>query len=448
MRRVLIALLAAACLGVGAGGRPSEAHDSDRAAPERPPNVLVIMTDDQRQGLGVMPKTRRWFRAGTRFENAFATTPLCCPSRASILSGRYAHNHGVIQNEDGAWRELDTDETFPVYLQRAGYRTAIFGKYLNRFPLEEAPPGFDEWALKETDQKVAYYGADWSINGDVRRVDRYSTDFIAGLGERFIRDAEEPWLLFLTVAAPHLPFTPAPRHADASVERWRGNPAIDEADRSDKPPYVQASSTTFHRQAWVRANQFRTLMSVDDLVGRVKRTLRETGQSSNTLAFYMTDNAYTWGEHGLHIKTVPYMDSIRIPLMIRWPGRVAAGATDDRLVANIDIAPTVMEAAELEPDAPMDGRSLLGPHSRDRLLTENLYPYKQAPRWAGLVTPDRHYIETYDENWVPTWHEEYDLAADPWELENLLWNGASTVPSPALAVQLAADLRCRDTSCP
>lgn len=442
---IAAALLAGSCVGVY-GDDPRAAKRP--SAPADAPNILIIMTDDQRGGMGVMPETRRWFRTGTRYANAFATTPLCCPSRASILSGLYVHNHGVIENEHDAWKELDADKTIPVYLQEAGYETALFGKYLNRFPVDLSPPGFDRWALKETDQKVAYYGGEWSIDGDIRRVDRYSTDFVARHGERFIRNTERPWLMFLTVASPHYPFTPEPRYEDAPVGRWRGNPATREADRSDKPPYVQESSTTLARQRRVRRRQLQSLMSVDDLVARVREALEETGQEEDTLAFFMTDNAFTWGDHGLDIKTVPYMDSIRIPLYARWPGRIPAGGVDDRLVANIDIAPTVMDAAGLDPPSPMDGRSLLDGYARDRLLTENLYPFKQAPRWAGLVTHDRHYIETYDEGGVATWHEEYDLTADPWELENLLWDGARTAPSPQMAGQLAADRSCRGAGCP
>jgi arylsulfatase A-like enzyme len=407
------------------------------------------MTDDQRQGMGVMPKTRRWFRGGARFTNAFATTPLCCPSRASILTGLYVHNHGVIRNEGGAWSHLDPDETFPVYLQEAGYTTALFGKYINRFPSDRAPYGFDRWAMKTTDEDTAYYGGEWSVDGEISTFSRYSTDVIAELGERFIEEAQGPWMMMLNTAAPHYPFIPEPRYADAPVGRWRGNPAVRETDRRDKPPYVRAISTTIAEQRRVRSGQLRTLMSVDDLVGRIRSALARTPGSRNTLVFFMTDNAFTWGDHGVSMKSVPYLDSVRIPLYIRWPGHVAPGRTDRRLVANIDIAPTIMDAAGLEPPTEMDGRSLLRRWKRDRLLTENLNEMRRVPPWAALITAaGRHYVEVYDDDGVATFHEEYDLKADPWEVENLLWDGAGTVPSPDLSSRLAADLRCRGRTCP
>lgn len=442
-------LLMAGCVEVqGSGGPPAERPDARPTPGPGAPNILVIMTDDQRQGMGVMDKTRRWFRRGTRFSDAFATTPLCCPSRASILTGRYVHNHGVIRNEEDAWAELRTEETFPVYLQQAGYRTALFGKYINRFPLDRPPPGFDRWAMKSTHEETAYYGGTWSIDGELRTIYEYSTDFIARLGARFVRTTSQPWLLMLDTAAPHLPFTPEPRYADAPVGRWRGNPATRERDRSDKPPYVQAETAILAEQRKVRAGQLRTLMSVDDLVERVRQALVEAGQVRNTLVIFMTDNAFTWGDHGVDMKTVPYMDSVRIPLYLRWPGRVPAGKVDDRLAANIDIAPTILDAAGIEPVAEMDGRSLLETWTRDRLLTENLNEMDRVPRWAALVTKRRHYIEVYDANWQATFHEEYDLTKDPWELNNLLWDGERTRPSPAMAAQLALDLECRGASCP
>ena len=436
-------------MGAQSADRPLDRPTFRAVGPEAP-NILVIMTDDQRDGMGVMPKTRRWFGSGTRFTNAFATTPLCCPSRASILTGRYVHNHGVTQNEGDSWRNLDPNTTFPVYLQEAGYRTALFGKYLNRYSLDLPPPGFDRWAMRGTQQETSYYGGTWSIDGDLRIVYDYSTDFIAQKGTRFIRrtDADTPWMVMLTPAAPHQPFTPEPRYARATVGRWRGNPAILEADRTDKPPYVQQVTSSLVHNRGVRRGQLRTLMSVDDLVERVRRTLARTDQDRETLVFFMTDNAFTWGEHGLTGKNVPYLTTARIPLYVRWPGRVEAGAHDERLAANIDIAPTIMDAADLDPPTEMDGRSLLDAWTRDRLLTENLYASGRVPRWAALITSDRHYIEVYDENGLPTFHEEYDLAADPWELENLLWDGVATAPSPELAAQLAVDLRCAGSTCP
>ncbi len=388
-----------------------------------PPNVLIIVTDDQRGGLEVMPRTRRWFaRGGTRFARAFATTPVCCPSRASIFTGRYAHNHGVKRNPDVD--QLDHLSTIQSYLKGWGYRTAISGKYLNQWDLSRRPPFFDRWAITASG---GYYNAEFNVDGTRRTVRRYSTGFIRDYAIDRVRDFEtidpQPWFLYVATWAPHGRFTPEPKYRGARVSPWNGNPAVRERDRSDKPRYVRAGGTTLGDGRAVRAGQFRTLMSVDDLVDDLFRTLRDAGELDNTLAFFVSDNGLMWGEHGLFGKVVPYRQSISVPMLMRWPGSVEAGRVDRRLVANIDIAPTIVDAVglPLRPQG-MDGRSLLEPEGRSRILLE-AWSGPAIKRWASLRTPRYTYTEYYPVNGQGVVFREYYTAADRWELTNLFADG-------------------------
>ena len=219
------------------------------------PNVLVIISDDERFGtFNVMPRTRsELVNKGVFFPHAYGTTPLCCPGRASIYTGRYAHNHRVWRNAEAGWRRLRTRTTLQRYLQRAGYRTAIVGKYFNDWDLGKRPPWFDRWWVFSPGDSGAggYYDTRWNLNGRMRSVHEYSTDFAADRAVEFIRSAEHhdrrPWLLYASPFAPHEPATPAPRDANAGVPRFRSNPAVRESDRSDKPPYARRSDLTLDR---------------------------------------------------------------------------------------------------------------------------------------------------------------------------------------------------------
>jgi arylsulfatase A-like enzyme len=422
------------------------------------PNILVIVTDDQRDGLDVMPKTRQWFAAGgTSYPWGFDTTPICCPSRTSIMTGRYTHNHHVRGNGKGQALHLDQETTVQRYLQQAGYRTGIYGKYLNKWPLDVNPPHFDRWAVFTRTPNVsdkAYVGGPWNVNGKVRTVTTYSTTFIRSRALGFVKGgSSQPWYLYLAPPAPHRPFVPEPAFANAPISTWKGNPAVFEADRSDKAPYVRAAHTTFARGQEIRTAQLRTLMSVDVLVDEVMKSLQATGQLDNTLAFFISDNGYFWGEHGLEGKPPPYLQATRVPFMARWPGHLDAAAVDERLVANIDITPTMFQAAGISPDPgkPVDGRSLLDhAWTRDRLLLEN-FTASSSPRWASTVTHTFQYIEYYarDDRTI-TFREYYALTKDPWQLVNLLHDGDPTNnPDKAmLHATLSGDRTCAGEACP
>ncbi|MGH2750261.1 MAG: sulfatase-like hydrolase/transferase [Actinomycetota bacterium] len=293
--------------------------------------------------------------------------------------------------------------------------------------------------------------------GEVRKISRYSTKYIADRAALYLdwfekRDSR-PWFLYVSTFAPHGPATPARAYAKKKVPSWKPNPAVLEEDKSDKPPYLQNSETSLRQIHRKRRSQLRSLMSVDDLVGKLLHKLKRQDELHNTLALFTSDNGIHWGEHGRNGKLTPYTYSLRIPLFIRWPGRTAR-AVDDRIVTNLDLAPSVLEAIGATPDPayPMDGRSLIDQTwQRDRLLTEFWQiPKFNVPTWSSLRTPHYQYVEYYEEDETTvTFREYYDLTADPWQLENLLYEGAPPgVDLEALSQQLAEDRACSGSSCP
>jgi arylsulfatase A-like enzyme len=418
------------------------------------PNILLIMTDDQRaEGtMEVLPQTRSWFETGgTKFTQAFATTPLCCPSRASVFSGRYVHNHGVRTNDSS--QSLDQRFTIQEYLRQSGYRTGYFGKYLNAWNLFRDPASYDDWSIALS----GYSPIRVNENGVVKGISQYATSYFKDNAVRFIQESESqdatPWFLQVSPTAPHFPFTPEEQYANAPVPPFDEPPNYFEADKQDKPVAIANQNNDPESIENLRVAQLRTLMSVDDLVGDVFSTLQATGEDSTTLAIFMSDNGHQWGEHGLTSKQYPYDGSIRVPMYLRWPGHVVAGATDSRLVANIDVAPTIADAVGGLPVVlPMDGRTMLNAAlSRSRLLLE-LHEAHDGLGWGSLRSPTSHYIEHYDtdDNQSIRFREYYDLTADPWAMDNLLGDGnAANDPSTAaLSAQLAADRDCVGGSCP
>jgi arylsulfatase A-like enzyme len=424
----------------------------------RRPNILVIMTDDQRAyTLDVMPKTRTRFRdQGTTFSNAYATTPLCCPSRASVMTGRYAHNHGVKTNI-GAASKLDQRSTVQRYLQDAGYFTATAGKFFNSWPATADPRYFDRWAIFGG----GYYNTRMNVDGVVRTVAEYSTTFLRTKSIEYLRSFERedarPWYISITPYAPHTPYTAEPRYRDAPVGSWSGNPAVFETDKSDKPPYVRSRNSGLLGGQGLRTKQLRTQKSVDDLVGAFFAEMNALGETDHTLAIFLSDHGTMWAEHGIIGKRMPYTQSIQIPLYVRWPNHTSPGGTIPRLVANIDLAPTILEAAGIArgPGSSMDGRPLFA-RARDRLLFEYYFDTTSGgteppPPWAGIRTRTYQYVEWYDTaTGALTFREYYDLLNDPWQLRNLLADGdPSNDPDVTrLSAQLAVDRGCRGATCP
>ena len=426
----------------------SAACTSDDEPPQADgPNILVILSDDQRDDVTGMTALRQWLGdGGTRFTNTFATTPLCCPSRASIFSGRYAHNHGVQSNTTP--ENLDQSRTIQRYLRRAGYRTGLIGKYLNTWPVEQAPPNFTDFAMFGD----GYIDEQFNIDGEVREVKGYTTDIVRDFATQMLteweRNDDRPWFLFLSPYAPHSPYRAADRYRDDPLPVWEPEPSVREEDRSDKPPWVKKQHEA-KRGSRHAGYQIRNLYALDDLIDEVMVKLGLLGERRETLVFFLSDNGYLWGDHGLLGKGPPYTASVKIPMFVRWPGHFEEGAVDRRMVANIDVPATILDASGVEPGAPIDGRSLLSDHRRDHILLE-YWEYKwHVPSWASIRTPDAQYVEYYDDAGEVTFTEFYDLERDPWQLENLLaTGGVSSERVEELAQMLEAERGCEVGSCP
>ena len=286
----------------------------------------------------------------------------------------------------------------------------------------------------------------------------YETSVVANEASSFIDQTEandsQPWFMELTPTTPHSPFTPEAKYANAPVPEFSPSPNYFEADRSDKPPYVQADNEDPNVVQQDRAAQYRMLMSADDMVEQVFQKLDAANETRDTLAIFISDNSYLWGEHGLESKPYPYTDGLKVPMLMRWPGHVAAKAVDSRLAANIDMAPTALQVAGVTPPSPLDGRSLLQPSTRTRWLAERVGSNGGPPLWAETRTNSVEYTEYYDNvTGQINFREYYDLNSDPWELTNLLGDSDPTNdPSPAevsaLHAQLAADRTCSGSACP
>ena len=383
----------------------------------------------------VMPATRRFFRSGTQFREAFVTNPQCCPSRASIFSGQYVHNHGVDSNTEA--ENFDPVESWPRLLDEHGYRTGYFGKYLNQTGRSPEVPNFDR----------SFVGFD----EDHRQHAVHSSSFIVRKAKRYLTSIEgddsDPWAVELALRAPHVPLIYPKKYEDIDVPRWQGNPATRESDFSDKHRDLDAGQYPLSESKLLREGQLKMLAAADDALKSLYRLLRKTEEVENTLIIFMSDNGYYWGEHKLKGKVLPYMDSLRIPMLMRGPG--VPDATDSRIVANIDVAPTILDATGIQADYMIDGVSLFAPHEREWLLVEGptdaVNP--RLPFWRhGYVSSSTHYFE-----WRDGFREYYDLRSDPWELSNLLGDrDASNDPADeeAIAAMVEAAAQCAGPPCP
>jgi arylsulfatase A-like enzyme len=402
-----------------------------------------------------MPNAVRWFaRGGRRYSNAVTVSPICAPSRASLMTGLHVHNHGVLTNADG--RRLPQRKTLQRRLGDAGYRTGLFGKFINSWrsdsgrPLKPDPMFWDEFRFAGGSscmypQHPCARPDEWkryNVNGSIRTVNTYPTTFIAGAFSSFIDDGDEPWFAYLCPPNPHAPFGIEEGHSDAPVGPWDGNPATHEdtpEEKADKPAFIRAARGTFAQGKTMREKQLRSLMSVDDMVESVFRKLEDVGQLDDTLAFLLSDNGMLWSEHTWLRKRVPYKQAIRIPFYVRGRG-FAPGTTSARLVANIDLAPTAYRAADLHPPDDIDGRPLQDDSRRGHLLTQYFAENGGVPTWASIVTRSAKYTEYYESGGTPaddvaTFTEYYENEPDRWELENR----KDPPPQRPFAEQLAID---------
>jgi arylsulfatase A-like enzyme len=441
-------LVLPACLN-GGGASPAER--------EKAPNVLLVVADDMRADLMEhMPEVTSWLgEGGTTFTEAFATTPECCPSRASIMTGRLVHNHGVLSNL-GSWGdELPQTETIQRYLDDHGYLSALFGKLLNGWTPSRSPKYFDDWAFFLR-SSLSYTGGEWNVNGEIRTINEYYKGFIQRRLLRFLERSESsddrPWFLYLAPPAVHGPAVPERRFEGTPVPPWEKGPAVGEDDVSDKWTRLyrrHASEAVIRR---IRAGQIRAARSLENMMTTIREELERLGEEKRTLVIFISDQGFLWWEHLLRGKELPYLESIHVPLVVRWQGHVAEGASDDRLASTIDVAPTILDAAgvhEAERLA-MDGISLLGPRGHERLVLEHVANDFGLPAWSGLIAPSYEYIEYYRENGSIAFGEYYDLRRDPAQLDNLMETRPRKVNEriQRLHQMLMRDKRCEGATCP
>jgi arylsulfatase A-like enzyme len=461
-----LALMIAGC----AASIPTEPPaPSPTPRPAARPNIVVVLTDDlDAQTTRMLPRLAALTTdAGTSFTRAYATTAVCAPSRASLLTGRYAHNHGVLYNAgpDGgfpAFRGRAEPQTVAVWLKAAGYRTGLVGKYLNGYPAdsppEYVPPGWDDWQVQLTSYENArYFDYDMNENGRVvsygARPEDYDSDVLARKAVDFIGrsagDPERPFFLMVATQAPHGPASYAQRHlGQPSGPGAPGGPSFNEADVSDKPAWLQntglLTAADIRKLDYFQQARVLTLYAVEELIDQVLRALVAAGRAENTYVFFTSDNGLMLGEHRLaDRKGNAFEETILTPLMVRGP-RVPAGGRVALPVLNIDLAPTFLELAGVPIPDSVDGRSLapfLRGTTPDRWRTDFLVEHFSAGVSNSVRTPGHLYTDVESGE-----RELYDMGRDPYQLNSL-----HRTADPALMAQLSARAatlaRCRGASC-
>jgi N-acetylglucosamine-6-sulfatase len=420
------------------------------------PNIVLILTDDQSyDSVAVMPfvsKLRNW----CTFTNAYINNSTCSPSRATILTGQWSHHTGV--EATGGAPRFDDHSTVATWLEKAGYRTALVGKYhLGHIYKPHAPkipnyipPDWDEWySWRAVEGHEEYF--DYTLNENGKLVhygstpSDYSTDVLSRIATDFIKrsaTSTTPFFLYFAPRGSHNPWIAAPRDVDA----FRNKPIVhapnyNEADMSDKPAWWRALPLhTPSNDDNARRKEYATLLSVDDAVRAIVRTLGGTGLLKNTVIIFMTDNGFAFGEHRYIGKICPYEACNKTPLMIRYPGVIPRRITEP--VSNVDIAPTLADLAGIAPGAPVDGHSLV-----PLLRGDKRWPYpvllrgyktpngrpSDIPTFWGIRFGQYKYIET-----VSTGETElYDLKADPFELNNVAGQPRYASVRASLARRLA-----------
>jgi N-acetylglucosamine-6-sulfatase len=454
---LLLALVLAVHGPIGSGS--AAARPSHAGALTTQPNIVLILTDDQRwDTLWAMPNLQSELVAhGMTFANNFVVNSTCCPSRTTGLTGEYSHTTGVWTNSFpyGGFNVFHDTSTIATWLHNDGYRTGLIGKYLNQYRVKNGryiPPGWDRWfALLQgkIDNESAYYYnytvSDQGTNVVYGSTDAdYSTDVFAGQADSFIRgtSSDQPLFLYFATAAPHAPATPPTRYANSfsGLAPYRP-PNYNEADVTDKPAYIRGlkklGATAQANVDAFRIKQYDTLLAVDDAINTIVTALSDTGRLSNTMIVFASDNGLTWAEHRWQEgKAVPYEESIRVPLVIRYDPLTTSPSTDTHLVANIDVAPTFAALAGVASPG-VEGTSLLPLLSgspvdwRTDFLIEHVQETDKAPTYCAVRTEGYIYV-TY-----ATGEEElYDLAADPYELANQASNAAYAGTVAALRTQL------------
>lgn len=435
------------------------------------PNILFIMADDLDLELGTinyMPHLQELMTAqGLTVNDYFVSQPLCCPSRATFLRGQFTHNHGVYRNDppNGGFEEFyalkHESSTLATWLQTAGYRTVLLGKYLNGYPFSEdrsyVPVGWDAWYSAAKGNPFAGFRYTLNENGNLVEYEengqgesKYMTDVLARKAGDFIQRAGEdgvPFFVYLSTYAPHVPVKPATRHENLfpGLQAPRTE-SFNEEDVSDKPGGIRFDPLLSDEEIAKADQEYRArvlaMQAVDEMIAQLIGMLEKMGQLENTYIIFTSDNGYHLGQHRLPFgKGSPYEEDIHVPFIIRGPGIQAGTTLRDYLTGNVDFAPTVAELAGVTPPDYVDGRSmvsLFGPNKlsvsdwRSGYLLE-FYGYNQAnedpnapppvAEYVGLRTPDFLYVE-YSDGFV----ELYDMKTDPFQMTN----GAATADKTLL----------------
>jgi len=405
-------------------------------------NIVFILSDDHRfDMLSAMghpwletPHMDKLLKSGVHVKNAFVTTSLCSPSRASILSGQYMHAHNVNDNSTPLPRGLTT---FPEVLQEQGYRTGFVGKWHMGGESDAPRPGFDHWISFRG--QGTYFDPMLNFNGDRRRVEGYTADILTEEGKKFIQqNKDRPFLLYLSHKSVHADFSPAPRHKGSYAGKEIPYPksmANTWENYDGKPEWVRRQRNSWHGVdgLYNHRTDFDTfyrdycecVRGLDDSIGEIYNELEEQGLLNDTLLIYMGDNGFQHGEHGLIDKRTMYEPSIRVPMLAHGPDFFDGGRAVDGMALNIDIAPTLLDAAGAKIPETVQGRSLLPllrgetANWRTGILYEYLWEraFPQTPTVLGLRT-DRYSYMHYHGIWDI--EELYDIQKDPHQMNNLL----------------------------
>jgi N-acetylglucosamine-6-sulfatase len=411
-------------------------------------NIVFILTDDHRyDAMGFMghpfmktPHLDSIAEEGVHLRNAFVTTSLCSPSRASILTGLYTHKHRVIDNN-----RLEQEDTvyFSQYLQQQGYDTAYFGKWHMGSHSDHQRQGFDHWVSFAGQGHYWSPNEKWTLNVNGQRVQQkgYITDELTDYAIDWMKEKqrkEKPFMMYLSHKAVHANFTPADRHKgmyDGKVTLPANHKVEDYKENTPRWLRDQRNSWhgvdfPYHSEVDIKKyyqNYTEAFAAVDDSIGRVKAQLKEMGLYENTLIIYMGDNGFMFGEHGLIDKRVAYETSIRVPMVMQLPSLFEGGQAIEKVVANIDIGPTILEAAGVKTPEHMDGKSFLALAQKKEIRWRDYFlyvyywekNYPQSPTVFALRGERYKYI-TYYGLWDTD--ELYDLQNDPGETTNLIAN--------------------------
>ncbi|MBN2293417.1 MAG: sulfatase [Pirellulales bacterium] len=418
----------------------------------KPRNIILVLSDDHRYDfMGFVngcpefletPHMDRMARDGAYIQNAFVSTSLCSPSRASILTGQYAHHHGVVDNQ----RPVPKGTVFfPEHLQLHGFETAFIGKWHMGHDHDDPRSGFDHWVSFRG--QGTYFNPTLNINGQHAQHEGYTTDILTDQALAWLKQKRSgPFFLYLSYKAVHFPFQPAPRHQgryEKSPIKYPKTMANTEENYRTQPRWVRERRYGIHGIDHMQTGPFdndpvpsfddlyrrycETVHGLDENLGRVLEYVDKSGLADSTLVLYMGDNGFELGEHGFYDKRDAFEESIRVPMLVYAPGLIKPGTKLTQMIQNIDIAPTLMQAAAcpVPKEAKIDGRSFLPLLAGKNIPWRKKILYEYYWEWNFPATPtifalrgDRYKYIFYHGVW--DCNGFYDLKTDPVERHNLI----------------------------